>query len=171
MENQVPRKPGLDDIGSYIKSRCLGRTIIRDILATKGAEVWKVSSGTIAFEALELMEKKNIGALVVVDDGNVVGMFSERDYARKIILFDKSSRDTRVGEIMSSPVQVVSSEDSVRECMSLMSAGHVRHFPVCDGEQLVGMVSLGDLVKSFVSNQQRLILEYEQYIQGGSSDA
>lgn len=167
MEKQGPRKRGMDDIGSYIKSRCLGGAIVRDVLAGKRAEVWTVPPEAKVFYALELMQQKNVGALVVVEGGKVVGVFSERDYARKIVLFDKSSRDTRVEEIMSSPVQIVSSGDSVAECMSLMTAGRVRHFPVCDRERLVGIVSIGDLAKLFITSQQHLIGEHEKYIQGG----
>lgn len=170
MEKQDPRTVGLDDIGAYMKSRCLGGVIIQDVLAGKGAEVWTVAPETKVYEALELMGEKSVGALVVVDGGKVVGVFSERDYARKIILFDKSSRETCVEEVMSSPVQVVSSRDSVAECMSLMTAGHVRHLPVCEGEELTGIVSIGDLVKSFITSQRQLIREYEKYLQRDSSE-
>ena len=119
-----------------------------------------------AYEAVKSMADKNIGALVVVERGKVVGIVSERDYARKIVLMARSSKDTPVGDIMSSPVMYVQPEQSSEECMALMTEYRLRHLPVMDGGRLVGLISIGDLVKATLSEQQFIIEQLEHYISG-----
>ncbi len=140
--------------------------IIRKLLDRKGREIWSVPPKASVYEALELMAAKRIGAVVVIDDGEVVGIFSERDYARKIILMGRASRDTRVEEIMTPKVIYADGGDTVEECMARMTAKRVRHLPVLDGGELVGVISIGDLVKSIISEQQFIIEQLEQYISG-----
>lgn len=137
------------------------------LLANKGHEVWSVGPDDTVFEALQRLAEKDVGALVVLDGGELVGIFSERDYARKVILQGKSSTDTLVREVMSSRVLYVRPEQSVDECMALMTKNHFRHLPVVDGNQLVGVISIGDLVKSVISHQEFLIEQLENYITGG----
>jgi CBS domain-containing protein len=140
--------------------------IIRKLLDRKGREIWSVPPKASVYEALELMAAKRIGAVVVIDDSEVVGIFSERDYARKIILMGRASRDTRVEEIMTPKVIYADGGDTVEECMARMTAKRVRHLPVLDGGELVGVISIGDLVKSIISEQQFIIEQLEQYISG-----
>jgi CBS domain-containing protein len=119
-----------------------------------------------AHEAVRLMAQKNIGALVVVEHGQVVGLVSERDYARKLVLMGRSSTDTLLGDIMSSPVMYVRPQQSSDECMALMTQNRLRHLPVMDDGQLVGLISIGDLVKATISEQQFIIEQLEHYISG-----
>jgi CBS domain-containing protein len=118
------------------------------------------------YEAVRLMADKNIGALVVVQGDEVVGIVSERDYARKIVLMARSSKDTLLGEIMSSPVMYVHPDQTSDECMALMTENRLRHLPVMDGGRLIGLVSIGDLVKATISEQQFIIEQLEHYISG-----
>jgi CBS domain-containing protein len=143
---------------------------VRDVLREKPPEVWTIGPRDIAFKALELMAEKNVGALPVVDhDGRLVGMFSERDYARKVILKGKSSHATTVGELMTSPVTVVSPGDKVETCMQLMTARHIRHLPVLDGERLVGLISIGDVLKATIAERDVTIRDLENFIVGARS--
>jgi len=161
------QKRELDDIGAYIRSRSYTGQIVRDVLEVKGDRSWTVSPETSVLDALTLMAEHNIGALVVLDgEENLAGVISERDVARKIVTVGRIAKETSVREIMSSPVQTVSPEDSVSECMSLMTVGHIRHLPVMVEGKLAGLVSIGDLVKSLMSNQEQQIREYEKYIRG-----
>jgi CBS domain-containing protein len=137
---------------------------LSDILDTKGRNVWTVSPQSLAYEALEMLADKDIGALVVVDQGKVVGMFSERDYARKIALKGKSSKETTVADIMTKPVTYVLPWTSLSECMTLMTSKHVRHLPVMEGEKLVGIVTIGDVVKAIISEQEAVIQELKGYV-------
>ena len=137
---------------------------LSNILDAKGHNVWTISPQSSAYEALELMEDKDIGALVVVDQGKVVGMFSERDYARKIILKGKASRQTAVAEVMAKPVCYVLPWTSLSECMSLMTARHVRHLPVMENDKLVGIVTIGDVVKAIITEQASVIDELKSYV-------
>jgi len=126
----------------------------------------------MAYKALELMAEKNIGALPVVDAENgdrLIGMFSERDYARKVILKGKSSQVTPVAELMSQPVTGVSPDDTIETCMELMTARHIRHLPVLEDGRLVGLVSIGDVLKATISEQKVLIRDLENYIVGARS--
>lgn len=123
---------------------------VKDILAAKGNTVWTIAPDAPVFEAIKLLAEKNVGALVVVDGGKMVGVFSERDYARKVYLQGKSSRDTTVRGVMSSDVTYVRPDNTVNECMSLMTIKRIRHLPVLEGDQLIGIVTVGDVVKAAV---------------------
>ena len=139
---------------------------VRSVLKAKGGAVWSVSPETSVFDALLLMAEKDIGALIVVSEGRLVGMFSERDYARKLVLHGKSSRDTLVREVMTSPVVTVAPEQTVQECMRIMTHHRIRHLPVLDGDRLEGVISIGDLVNSIISAQAETIHQLSSYIAG-----
>ncbi|MBW8827993.1 MAG: CBS domain-containing protein [Burkholderiales bacterium] len=137
------------------------------ILRTKSdPTVYTMEPTATAHEAVRLMADKNIGALVVVEHGKVVGIVSERDYARKLVLMARSSRDTLLRELMSSPVMYVHPEQTSDECMALMTENRLRHLPVMDGGQMIGLLSIGDLVKATISEQQFIIEQLEHYISG-----
>jgi CBS domain-containing protein len=145
---------------------------IQDLLASKGSEVWSLGPAHSVYQAIELMALKGVGALVVLSDaGQLVGIISERDYARKVILQGKSSKDTMVSEIMTREVIYVDPENRVEECMALMTAKRVRHLPVLQDEKLVGMISVGDLVKSILDEQSTTIDQLERYIRGDITGA
>ena len=139
---------------------------VRQILGPKGTMVHTVGPGLSVFDALAKMAEVNVGALVVVEEGEVVGLFSERDYSRKVILVGKSSRETAVREIMSHPVICVSSQHDVQACMALMTDKRVRHLPVLENKQLAGIISIGDVVKAIIEEQQFTIEQLEHYISG-----
>ncbi|WP_426134948.1 CBS domain-containing protein [Pseudomonas sp. PWP3-1b2] len=132
----------------------------------KNQDVHTIQWDHTVFEALVRMSEKNVGALPVVKEGAVVGIISERDYARKLILKGLSSVTTRVDEVMSSPVITVDSHKSVDECMNIMTDSHLRHLPVVEEGQLLGLLSIGDLVKEAIAEQANLIKQLEQYIRG-----
>jgi CBS domain-containing protein len=140
--------------------------IVKDILRTKGSEVWAVAPDVSVYEALQLMAEKNIGALLVTHADRPVGIFSERDYARKVILEGRSSLNTTVKQIMTERLLVVSPAQTIDECMALMTQGHIRHLPVMDNDKLVGMISIGDVVKQIMSDQEIQIEQLENYILG-----
>lgn len=141
---------------------------VRDVLEAKGREIWTIGPEESVFEALSLMAEKDVGALVVVvNGGRVVGILSERDYARKIILRGATSRDTRVKEIMTTEVVCIQQEQVLEECMALMTEKRVRHLPVVSREKLVGMISIGDVVKSIIAEQEWKIGQLETYIMRG----
>lgn len=139
---------------------------VRDILRSKGHEVWSVRPDTTLFEALEKMAEKNVGALLVMEGEEVVGIVSERDYARKIILKGKSSRETPVGEIMTQDTLYVDPDYKMEECMALMTDEHVRHLPVIEKDRVIGIVSIGDVVKAVISEKEFVIEQLEKYIKG-----
>ncbi len=139
---------------------------IRPILKQKGGVVLSVSPSSSVFEAVVLMAEKQVGALLVTADDKIVGIISERDYARKVIVKGRSSRDTTVHEIMSSPVIFVSPDHSVGECMSIITAHRIRHLPVLERDRLVGLISIGDLVNWILSEQQETIRHLQAYITG-----
>lgn len=141
-------------------------TTVRDILEKKGHDVWSIGPDKTVFDALSLMAEKGIGALVVLGKGKVVGMISERDYARKVILMGKTSRETRVRDIMTSRVCFVKLERTVDECMALMTDKTIRHLPVIENDNLIGIVSIGDVVKSMISEREFIIERLEDYITG-----
>jgi len=132
----------------------------------KNQDVHTIKSHQTVMEALILMAAKNVGALPVVDDGKVIGVISERDYARKLILKGRSSATTSVSEIMSSPVITVDTHQSVEKCMNIMTDSHLRHLPVVEDGKLLGLLSIGDLVKEAIAEQADLIKQLEQYIRG-----
>ncbi len=133
---------------------------VEDILKVKGRHVWSVTPDTTVFEALELMAKHEIGAVVVLEDERVVGVMSERDYARKVILKGRASKDTLVRSIMTEKVTTVQPTTTIEECMALMTNQRIRHLPVVDQGKLVGLVSIGDVVKAIISEQQYVIERY-----------
>ena len=139
---------------------------IRQLLEGKGHDVVSATPNTSVYEALELMAENNIGALLVLEADNLVGIFSERDYARKVVLRGKSSRGTVLGEIMSQEVACVRPAQTIQECMALMTDKHIRHLPVLEDEKLVGVISIGDVVKAVISEQEFLIGQLENYITG-----
>jgi len=139
---------------------------VRQVLSSKSREVWSVSPSQSVYEALQLMAAKDIGAVLVLENGAVVGIFSERDYARKVILKGKSSKETTVGELMTRDVLYVRPDQSIDECMALMTEKHIRHLPVMEKDQLLGIVTIGDIVKAIISDQQFIIRELENYITG-----
>ena len=139
---------------------------VEAILKTKGAEVHSITSEATVYEALVMMASKRIGALIVMDGSELVGIFSERDYARKVILVGRSSKEMKVSEIMSSPVITVHPQSTVDECMQHMTGRRCRHLPVTDEGKIIGLVSLGDLVNWIISHQERTIHDLEDYISG-----
>jgi hydrogenase-4 component H len=139
---------------------------VRDMLEEKGHEVWTVPSDATVFEALRAMEKKNVGALVVMEAGQPVGIFSERDYARKIVLKNISSLETRVREVMASPVYCVKPETTTEECMVLMTQKKFRHLPVISEGKLAGVISIGDVVKALIREHKVTIERLQDYIMG-----
>jgi CBS domain-containing protein len=140
---------------------------LKQLLANKNRPLVAVAPGDSVFQALTVMSQNNVGAVLVLDGNQLVGLFSERDYARKIILHGKTSKETLVSEIMSDKVAYVTPASTLDECMALMTEKHFRHLPVLDeNNSVVGMISIGDLVKETISSQQFLIAELERYIAG-----
>ncbi|HZA53611.1 MAG TPA: CBS domain-containing protein [Candidatus Udaeobacter sp.] len=139
---------------------------VRDILAVKGRDVWSIGPSASVYDAMKLMADKGIGALLVVEGEKVVGIISERDYARKVILQGRSSRTTQVREIMTSRVAYAEPEQNIEECMALMTEMRIRHLPVMESGELRGVISIGDLVKSIIAEQKFIIEQLERYISG-----
>ena len=140
---------------------------VAEILRSKPDQtVYNIAPGVSVYEALRLMADKNIGALLVVEEGKIVGILSERDYARKVVLMDRSSKQTAVREVMTSPVMYARPDQTNEECMALMTDNRLRHLPVIDNGRLLGLVSIGDLVKDIISEQQFTIEQLQHYIQG-----
>ncbi|MGI9585210.1 MAG: CBS domain-containing protein [Acidimicrobiia bacterium] len=139
---------------------------IEMIVGGKGSEVFSIGASDSVYKALETMADKNVGALVVLDEGRLVGILSERDYARKVILLSRMSKDTRVSEIMTSDPYTVSSSATVAECMQLMTDRRIRHLPVVDDDSLTGIISIGDVVRAVIEEQEFLIHQLESYITG-----
>lgn len=142
-------------------------SFVIEILKTKGHDVWTVSPDSTVYDALQTMADKNVGALLVVEGDKLVGVFSERDYARKVILKGKASKDTLVREIMSTELVWVRPDQTIGVCMELMTNKRIRHLPVLDEGRLVGVISIGDVVKAIISEQEFTIQQLEHYITGG----
>jgi CBS domain-containing protein len=134
------------------------------LLALKGKDVWTISPDAPVIEAVRLMAERGIGALPVVQGTELVGIVSERDYARKVILRGRSSAETPVRDIMSTPVETISPDQAVHNCMQTMTDKRIRHLPVVDRGRLIGMISIGDLVKAVIEEQQQTIAQLERYI-------
>src|SRR6266566_545964 len=140
---------------------------ISAIMNHKSGEVFSISPDAMVFEAIEMMDKKNVGALLVMEQGRLRGVISERDYTRKVFLRGRHSRETKVAEIMSTDLTVTNPREPVEKCLRLMTDKRIRHLPVLDGEKVVGVISIGDLVKHVISCQSATIAHLEYYIHGG----
>jgi CBS domain-containing protein len=139
-------------------------TTVSQILQAKGNQVWTIAPTATVYEALELMAEHDVGALIVVKDGAVVGIFSERDYARKVVLQDKSSHDTLVRDVTSSQVVCVRPNQTIDQCMAVMTNKRIRHLPVLDQNRLAGVISIGDAVKAIITEQSIMIDHLKDYI-------
>lgn len=139
---------------------------VKDILEVKGRDIWFIAPDASVYDAMKHMADKGVGALLVMEGGKLVGLISERDYARKVILKGRSSRTTQVREIMTAEVLYAHLEQNIEECMALMTEKRVRHLPVMEQDRLVGVISIGDLVKSIISEQKFIIEQLERYIKG-----
>jgi len=140
---------------------------VGSVLQEKGDRIWSVSPDAMVYDALTLMAEKNLGAVLVMDGARIAGIFSERDYARKVTLKGKSSRETPVKEIMTQDVLFVRPGHSIEDCMALMTDKRIRHLPVMEGEKLMGVISIGDVVKAIISENKFVIKQLEDYISGG----
>jgi CBS domain-containing protein len=144
-------------------------TAAKTLLEHKGREVWTIGPDVTVFEAIKTMSEKNVGALPVVDGTKLVGMISERDYMSKVVLKGKSSKETPVRDIMTCEVVTVGPDHNVSKCMEIVTENHIRHLPVMDGDELLGIVSIGDLVRWIIATQKMTIEQLEAYISGGYS--
>lgn len=142
---------------------------VKQLLAGKPGEIWSIAPNVSVYRALELMAEKNIGALLVLEAGKLAGIISERDYARKVILQGRSSKTTAVDELMTPLVFHVSPEQTLEHCMALMTSKRIRHLPVLEGDRVVGIVSIGDVVKAIITEQASAIKQLEHYITGSGS--
>jgi CBS domain-containing protein len=154
--------PGLTKLSDPTKQA--GVETVDSILRTKGRQVWSIAPTATVYEAIALMASKHVGALVVMDEARLVGIVSERDYARKVILQNRSSKQTPVSDIMSSPVSTVTPQCTVEECLRVMTMNRIRHLPVLEGDLVSGTVSIGDLVRSILSMQAHTIDQLETLI-------
>ncbi len=139
---------------------------VREVLHAKGYDIWSVDAGVTVYDALKLMAEKNIGAVLVVEGDKPAGIMTERDYARKVILLDRDSRETPVRDIMVWNPVCVTPAQSVEDCMKIMTTKRFRHLPVMENDKLIGMISIGDIVKAVISDQQYTIEQLEHYITG-----
>ena len=139
---------------------------VKNILEAKGNETFTITPDTSVYHALELMVEKNVSALLVMENEKLAGIFTERDYARKVALKGKSSKDTQIGDIMTRDLITVSSDSTIDECMQLMTGKYIRHLPVVDNNKLAGIISIGDVVRCIIEEQKSIIGHMEQYIAG-----
>ncbi|QOC22597.1 CBS domain-containing protein [Wenzhouxiangella sp. AB-CW3] len=139
---------------------------VRQILEKKGDNIWSIAPNSTVYDAVTMMARKSIGALLVMRNGQLHGVISERDYARKIVLEGRSSRETRVEEICSTPVITIQPQAMAEEGLALMTRKRIRHLPVVEGDKLLGVVSIGDLVDAVIGDQQKLIEQLERYVSG-----
>lgn len=144
-------------------------TTIGTVLKQKAAEVWSTTPNASVYESIAMMADKKVGALPVIQQGALLGIISERDYARKVILQGRSSKDTPVAEIMTTPVIFISPQHTVADCMRIVSKNRIRHLPVLEKGQVVGMISIGDLVNWVITEQEKTIRHLEAYISGTSA--
>ena len=144
------------------------KSTVKEILEEKGGIVWTINSEETVYEALVKMSKKDVGALIVMENGQLTGVFSERDYARKVVLYGKTSKESLVGELMTREVTVIHLDTSIEECMALMTQKRIRHLPVMDGNKFIGIISIGDVVSRIISDQELTIKNLEDYIYGKS---
>ena len=139
---------------------------VRDVIKLKRSDIWSIGPDETAYKSLEIMADKDIGALLVIEGKKLAGIFSERDNARKVILKGKSSRETTVRELMTTGVYTITPDKSVEECMALMTAVHCRHMPVIEKDQVIGIVTIGDIVNAIIADQKIKISDLENYIKG-----
>jgi CBS domain-containing protein len=140
--------------------------LVKQILDSKGVEIFTITSDTSVYHALELMVEKNVSALLVMENDQLAGIFTERDYARKVVLKGRRSKETRIEEIMTRELITVSSDSTIDECMGLMTGKYIRHLPVVDNGKLAGIISIGDVVRRIIEDQKSIIGHMEQYIAG-----
>lgn len=140
--------------------------LVKQILDSKGNEIFTIAPDTSVYHALELMVEKNVSALLVMENDQLAGIFTERDYARKVVLKGRRSKETQIGEIMTRELITVSSESTIDECMGLMTGKYIRHLPVVDNGKLAGIISIGDVVRRIIEDQKSIIGHMEQYIAG-----
>ena len=141
-------------------------TTVRSVLQSKGSDIWSTTPDTLVFDALKVMAEKNVGALLVMEGNQLKGIFSERDYARKVVLKGESSHNIAIQNVMTSGVISVTPDQSIEDCMALMTGKHIRHLPVLENSKLVGMISIGDVVKAIISQHEDTIKQLENYITG-----
>ncbi len=142
-------------------------TTVDKLLKAKGNEIWSIAPDSSVFEALEMMAEKNVGGLLILEDDKLVGIFTERDYARKLILKGRFSKDTKVSDLMTKNILYVEADNTIEDCMTLMTSKRIRHLPVLENGGLIGVLTIGDLVKQIISEQQTTINQLENYISGG----
>jgi CBS domain-containing protein len=142
-------------------------TTVGNLLTSKSSEIWSIAPDNSVFEALEMMAEKNVSGLLILENDKLIGIFTERDYARKLILKGRSSKNTKVREMMTKDILYVKTQNTIEDCMTLMTAKRIRHLPVIDSNRLIGIVTIGDLVKQIISEQQTTIHQLENYISGG----
>jgi CBS domain-containing protein len=141
-------------------------TTVRSVLQSKGSDIWSTAPDTSVFDALKVMAEKNVGALLVMEGNQLIGIFSERDYARKVVLKGESSHNIAIRNVMTSGVISVTPDQSIEDCMALMTGKHIRHLPVLENSKLVGLISIGDIVKAIISQHEDTIKQLENYITG-----
>lgn len=144
---------------------------VRDLLKQKGDQVFSISPDSTVFQALQIMAEKDIGALLVMESDQVLGIFSERDYARKIVLKGRTSKESTVGEMMADKVFFIKPDKTINDCMALMTEKKIRHLPVLENHRLVGLISIGDVVNHVIRSQKTTIADLENYIIGGHKAA
>ena len=141
-------------------------TTVRSVLQSKGSDIWSTAPDTLVFDALKVMAEKNVGALLVMEGSQLIGIFSERDYARKVVLKGESSHNIAIRNVMTSGVISVTPDQSIEDCMALMTGKHIRHLPVLENSKIVGLISIGDVVKAIISQHEDTIKQLENYITG-----
>jgi CBS domain-containing protein len=142
---------------------------VSTMLKQKPRQIWSISPAASVYECLEMMAEKQVGALLVMDQGTLTGIISERDYARKVFLLGRTSKDTLVAEIMTSPVVTVTCQHTIGDCMHIVTDKRIRHLPVMDGDKVIGLISIGDLVNWVINEQQKTIMQLQAYICGTAS--